>query len=142
MAKVILGARPKVFAPFPVKFTMPDGTEGVISVTYKYRTRSEFGQMLDSILEAANVTPAEPVVHTALEGAPTSVDPLLGIYERIGVQTRDANVDHLLLSVEAWDLPQPMTRETLVQLAEEVPAATIAMMAAYHRACTEGRLGN
>ena len=142
MAKVILGARPKVFAPFPVKFPMPDGTEGAISVIYKYRTRSEFGQMLDSILDAANVPPVEPVVRTALDGEVTPLEPLPGVYERIGVQTRDANVDHLLLSVDSWDLPQPMTRETLVQLAEEVPAATIAMMAAYHRACTEGRLGN
>ena len=33
----------------PVSFKMLDGSEGVINVTYKYRTRAQFGAYLDEI---------------------------------------------------------------------------------------------
>ena len=53
MANIVLGKKPKNFKPFTVKFPMPDGTEGIIAATFKYRTRSEFGVMMNSIFADA-----------------------------------------------------------------------------------------
>ena len=54
MAKIKLGARPKNFSA-PVKFKMLDGTDAAIDVTFKYRTRTEFGAFLDEIYAENNV---------------------------------------------------------------------------------------
>lgn len=155
MSNIVLGKRPKNFAPCAVKFVMPDGGEGVISATFKYRTKIEFGEMLDSIFNAdtqAVAAPAPAVAEkparssrkTAAAAAPV-VDPLAPFRVDITAQYRmacDRTADHLLLSLEAWDLPYPLNSATLQQLAAELPAATTAIMAAYNVACTEGRLGN
>jgi hypothetical protein len=155
MAKVILGARPKTFTPIRVKFPMPDGDEGVITVTFKYRTRVEFGEMLDAIVNAAPAetfaAPVEPVAAKPVRGkkaaapAAVAVDPvapfrvaMAGMYGT----ACDRNAEHLMLSVEAWDLDQPLSEKTLRQLADELPGACVAIMTAYNGACTEGRLGN
>lgn len=128
MAKIVLGKRPTTFASFPVKFTMPDGTQGVIKTTYKYRTRSEFGSMLNQMFsDAGEELPAD--------GKPD----FEVLYRKMG----DKNADHLLSCIDAWDLEdQKVDRPTLLALAEEIPAAVVALMSAYSSACTEGRLGN
>ena len=53
MAKIKLGNRPKNFKRI-VKFQMLEGGEGAIECVYKYRTRKEFGEFIDGIMEAAN----------------------------------------------------------------------------------------
>ncbi len=51
--QVILGTRPARFKSFSVKFPMPEGGEGQIMATYKYRTREEYGEWLDAVMAAA-----------------------------------------------------------------------------------------
>lgn len=127
MSKIKLGSTPKTFAPAHIKFTKPDGEEAEIVVTYKYRTRSQFGQFLDSIYkDAGEVTPAADKID----------------FKALTEKTRDKTADHLLDCVEAWDLDDKLSRENLQVLADEVPAAAAALMAGYSAACTEGRLGN
>ena len=54
MANIIkLGNRPKHFKVIEVAVTLPDGTEGVIPVTYKYKTKAEFGAWQDAIVASA-----------------------------------------------------------------------------------------
>jgi hypothetical protein len=122
-----LGNRPKSFKPFPVKFEMPDGTEGQIMATYKYRTRTEYGVFMDAIVaEAGGV----PMVDGRID------------YKKLYEQTRDKNADHLLASLDGWNLDEELNLQNLQALADECPAAAIALMSSYRDACVEGRLGN
>jgi hypothetical protein len=126
MAKIKLGATPKTFKAFPVKFTLPDGEAGQITATFKYRTRAQFGQMLNDMFADAGEARTEDKVD------------FKGLFEKMG----DKNADHLMASIEAWDLDTDLSRDALLQLSNEIPAAAAALMAAYNTACTEGRLGN
>jgi hypothetical protein len=160
MAKIVLGARPKLFKAFPVSFTMPDGTEGTITATYRYRTRKEFGEMLnEAYAEAAKAeadahkavregdaapvkrgkkaaAPKEEVV-TPVPAAMTPMD-----FQALYAGISDKNADHLFRAIVAWDLDVPLSLESLRELADELPAGAAALMAAYSVACTQGRLGN
>lgn len=126
-SKVKLGATPKTFAPTAIKFPKPDGEQGEIVTTFKYRKRSEFGEFLNSIHNDAGLAPQ----------AAEKVD-----FKALFEKTRDKNADHLLACVEGWDLDDKLTRESLQALADELPAAAIAMMSSYSELCTEGRVKN
>ena len=127
MTKIILGKTPKTFAAFPVDFPMPDGTTGTIQATFKYRTRTQFGEFLNKIFADAG---EEQVSDGNID------------FEVLFSKTKDKNADHLLESLDAWDVEQPLNRESLQSLANELPAASVALMVAYNKACTEGKLGN
>ena len=58
-ARIKLGARPKTFK-HKVTVAMPEGGEGVIEITYRYRTRREFGAFLDGIPADAKVKAKQP----------------------------------------------------------------------------------
>jgi len=131
MAKVVLGKRPESFKR-PVKFPMLDGTTGTIEVTYKYRTRKEFGAFVDSVAEAAR---AAGEVIVADETKPFS---LAEYFEKNSV----ANADYVLGIAQAWNLDVDFDKEAIEQLGDELPAALSAVMETYRLACVEGRLGN
>lgn len=125
MAKIKLGNRPKSFKK-SVSFPMLDGTTGVIEVSYKYRTRTEFGQFIDALMEAAGKTPSSDKFSMA------------DLMEK----TAGANADYIMQVVDGWDVDAEFTRENVQQLSDEVPAAVTAIMDGYRAAVTEGRLGN
>lgn len=127
MAKITLGKRPKNFKKV-VTFPMLDGTTGRIEVTYKYRTRSEFGLFIDELLEKAG--DKKPV-----EGEKFS---MLELMEK----TAGSNADYIMDVVEAWDVDAEFTHDNVQQLSDEIPAAVAAVMETYRTAVTEGRLGN
>lgn len=125
--KIKLGQRPKNFVA-PVKFKLLDGSDAVIDVTFKYRTRSEFGAFLDEVFAAnAPLAPAE--------GAE---NPLATAYQ-VGVERHAAQI---MLAAEGWNLDEPFTAENVQALCDEIPAAGVAIISAYQAAITEGRLGN
>jgi hypothetical protein len=126
MAKIKLGAKPEAFKPVPVKFTMPDGSEGLIMATFRYRTRAEFGQLMNDL--GPTSTPTKP------DGSLNFV----ALYQSI----TEKNAKHLLDSLAAWDLEDALTMDNVSALANEVPAACAALASAYSAACQEGRLGN
>ena len=128
MAKIKLGTRPKNFKR-TVKVQLLDGTEGSIECSYKYRTRTEFGAFIDSIMEAAGVKPK------ADEDAKFSLKELME-------KTKDSNADYILQVVDGWNLDEEFTRENVLQLCDELPGAASAIMETYRLATTEGRLGN
>jgi hypothetical protein len=134
MSKIKLGKRPDTFKPFSVSFTLPDGSEGKIEATFRYRTRREFGAMLDDLFGSPG---KELPQRTEADGAPKLTD-----YEALFARTSEANARHLLTALAGWSLEEPLTEESLQSLCDELPAAAAALMAGYSTACQEGRLGN
>jgi hypothetical protein len=128
MATIKLGQRPKTFKPIVVTFPMPEGGDGTIEITYQYRTRSEFGELIDALYKEAGQTPRA-------EGEEFSMKDLME-------KTRDKNADYLHKCIAAWNLDVDLSLESLRQLADELPAAASAIMDKYRSAALEGRLGN
>lgn len=129
MAKIKLGARPKNFTA-SVKFAMLDGSEGVINVTYKYRTRTEFGAFLDEVYAENGV--AKPV-----DG-----DGQSNLVEMAYANGNGKIADQIMRAAEGWDLDEPFTDENIQALVNELPAAAGAIIATYERAVKDGVLGN
>jgi len=130
MAKVILGKRPKNFKT-KVQFPMLEGEDGVIEVSYIYRTKTEFGALIDDLLTEAGVEPAG----VDAESQKFSLQEAMR-------RTKEANADYLMKVIDGWNLDEPFSRDTVAQLCDEVPAAAMAIMNQYRAAITEGRLGN
>ena len=128
MAKITLGQRPKNFKK-TVSFQMLDGTTGTIEVSYKYRTRTEFGQFIDSLVESAKTKGKQA------EAADFSMADLME-------KTAGQNAEYILDVVDSWDLDAALSAASAQQLADEIPAAAIQIMEDYRLAITEGRLGN
>lgn len=131
--KIKLGARPGSFKR-AVSFPMLDGTEGVITWSFKYRTRREYGEMVDKLFaqmrEAANVQVPSGDTEEAFSMLQTMH------------KTDAENAKQMLDIADGWDLEAPFDAESLEQLASEVPAAITAATAAYRAAIVEGRSGN
>lgn len=127
MAQIKLGNRPKSFERI-VKFPMLEGGEGAIKCTFKYRTRTEFGVFIDQMVDAAG-TKEKP------ESEKFSMTDLM---ER----TAGQNADYILDVLDGWNLDEDLNKVNVQQLADELPAAAIAIMETYRIAVTEGRRGN
>lgn len=127
MAKIKLGNTPKNFKK-TVVFPMLDGGKGSIEITYKYRTRKEFGVFIDALMDAAGET-------KRTEDEKFSMADLME-------KTAGSNADYVLQVVEAWNLDEDLTHDNVQQLSDELPAAINAVMETYRIAVTEGRLGN
>lgn len=127
MSKITLGKRPEHFAPVTVEFPMPDGTTGTIEATYKYRTREEYGALIDAV-----GAQAKPLVTGDTEAT----------VEAMAASGVHSDADLTFKALQAWDLDEALTFENVYQLANEVPAAITALLAGYRRMVSEGRLGN
>lgn len=126
--KIILGKRPAAFAGFPVKFVGPDGSDMVIpNVVFKYRSRAEYSAFVDALQGAEAYVP-EPGEKFSNQK----------FFAAIGA----SNVAALLDCISSWGLDVAVDAETLEQLQDEMPAATLALWAAYGNAARDGRLGN
>ena len=127
MAKLILGKTPATFKPFPVKFTLPDGEEDQILVTFKYKTRSQFAAFLNELFGESGKTKDEN----------EKVD-----FEKLFSEGGEKTVSHLSKIIAEWDFAEKPTAENLRQLHDQAPAAAAAITSAFSAACTEGKLGN
>ncbi len=127
-----LGSRPKNFKK-TIKVPLLDGTTGSIEITYKYRTRKEFGAFIDGMTAAARAAGA--IVEDATDEKPFSLEELME-------KTAGANADYVLDVVESWNLDVPFTKAAVEQLSDELPAAVNTIMETYRIAVTEGRVGN
>lgn len=125
MAIIKLGNRPKSFKRV-VTFPLIEGGEGAIEVSFKYRTRTEFGRFIDSIVADAQVAQGDQQFSMA------------DLMER----TRDKNAAYLMDVIDGWNLDEPLTRATVEQLCDELPGAAAEIMEQYRKATVEGRLGN
>ena len=130
MAKIKLGNRPKNFKK-TIKVPMLEGGEGTVEISYIYRTRTEFGSFIDSMMNDAGVTP----VGSSDEEQKFSLAEALA-------KTRDTNADYIMKVADGWNLDVEYSRDAVAQLCDELPGAALAIMNDYRQAITEGRLGN
>ena len=131
MAKIRLGSRPQHITR-TITATMPDGTAGTIEARYRYRTRVEFGELIDARMAEARAA--------AEAGQPTA-DRAFSVADQQR-QSRDANAAYLLDILDGWNLDEPLTLETAQQLCDEAPGMAQAIIDGYREAVVEGRLGN
>lgn len=125
MGKVILGKRPERL-PATVSVSLPDGSVGEIPLVFKYRTRKEFGELVDRVFSDLDVSnDGTTTLRAALENAVVS-----------------KNAEYLGEILLGWGLDQPFGPESLEQLADELPGAATAIMQKYREIIQEGRLGN
>ncbi len=130
MAKIKLGARSASFKK-NIKVPMLDGSEATVEVQYVYRTRTEFGAFVDSMLAKAGVEPASQ----AEEDVKFSLESALA-------KTRDTNASYIREIALGWNLDEEFNVENIRQLCDEVPGAALAIIDSYRVAVSEGRLGN
>lgn len=130
MAKIILGKRPKSFKRI-ITVDLLEGGKGTIEVSYLYRTRSEFGQFVDELMEAAGVK---------LESQ-TDDDVKFSLAEALK-RTLETNADYIMKIADGWNLDVEFSRDAVAQLCDELPGAALQIIDQYRTAITEGRLGN
>ncbi|MFD1839145.1 phage tail assembly chaperone [Paracidovorax cattleyae] len=139
MAKIVLGKRPETFKRI-VSVPLLDGSKGTIECVFRYRTRKEFGALVDGIRAEAEKTGAQATAEaaTAEEGVSEKPWSLRDHFDKL-VGT---NAEYMLQILVGWNLDVDLSAESLQQLSDELPAASEAIVDAYRVAITEGRLGN
>lgn len=132
MGNIVLGKRPKTIE-HTVTAPLPDGTQGEVRMTYRYRTLTEFAALVD-----ARFSPPAPAAEGAAPAAPAAPMTMA----EATAQGLKANADYILDIATGWDMDAPFGPETVAQLCDELPAVALAVMAGYRQAITEGRTGN
>jgi hypothetical protein len=128
MPSIKLGSRPKTFARV-IKFKDLDGTELSVPVTYRYRTRKEYGAWND---ELPNYPESKDAVDA--EGKFSS--------QKYIELVSDWNAARLMQTLEGWGLDEPFNADTVKQLCDEMPACAEAIVDDYKSAILAGHLGN
>lgn len=129
-AKIKLGDRPDTFPPIKVAFKTNRGQDAEIEAIYEYRTRKEFGAFV-----------SEHFAPGADDDFPRTEDGRLD-FEALAAKGTGNDAAYLAGCLRGWDLEDDLDAKSLEQLANEQPAAIVALKAAYAAACNEGRLGN
>jgi hypothetical protein len=127
MPTIKLGARPTSFAR-TVKTKDIDGSDLLIPVTFKYRTRKEYGAWIDTL-------PAQPTTADAVVDGKFSAEKYIELVSAW-------NANKIAQCVDSWGLDVPFDAEAIKQLCDESPAAAEAVIGEYQAASIEGRLGN
>lgn len=135
--KVTLGKRPKNFSKV-VTFPMLEGGEGAIKASYIYRTRKEFGELVDARVQAAKATAAAPEAAPAADPQPAAE---FSMTTFLGDDT-EKRATYLLDIMDGWNLDESFSLDTVRQLCDEMPAAANALINDYAVAIREGHLGN
>lgn len=130
--KIKLGCRPKTFL-HTVTIPVPEGGVASVQMAYRYRTRTEFAEFVDSLVKASGAAASASTDDQALD------QNLRSAMERAIVEQ---SVDYILQIADGWNLDEDFNRANVLQLCDELPGAAIAIMTAYRAALTEGRLGN
>ena len=127
MPKLVLGKTPATFKPFNVKFTLPDGEEDQILVTFRYKTRSQYAAFLNELYNEA--------------GEDKPVDDKID-FEKLFAKGGEKTVMQLSKIIADWDFAERPTTDTLRALHDQAPAAAAALTSYFSSACVDGKLGN
>lgn len=138
MSLVKLGARPATFA-HTVKIKLLEGGEGLIPVTYKYRTRTEFSEFWDKLTAATSQAMQAASPKEGSDAAdPVEAFSLAKIYAKASTK----NAQDVLDIITGWGLDEDLTLDAVMQLNDELPLAVATIVGDYYTASTTGRLGN
>ena len=96
-------------------------------MTFKYRTRVEFGQFLDSVFGAE---------------APKFDGNAKNASEAQQRGTTQFNGQYIFGCLKDWGLDAPFSLQSCIELADELPGVAQAVMDRYRQLIVEGRLGN
>lgn len=130
MAKIKLGQRPKNFKKI-ITVDLPEGGKGTVEFSFIYRTRTEFGALVDEITEAAGVKVASQ-----------SEEDVKFSLKQAMEKTVDSNADYIMRLADGWNLDEEFSRANVKQFCDELPGAAFATIDGYRAAVQEGRLGN
>ena len=134
-AKLKLGNAPKTFTKV-VEVPLLDGAVADVLMTFKYRTRTEFGALMDFIINKVN-EPENPK-----KGKAVSEEEAAKTLSEMFAAGNASNVEYVLMIAEAWDLEDEFGEKALAELANEYPGAINAISEAYREAISEGRVKN
>ncbi|ABX35886.1 conserved hypothetical protein [Delftia acidovorans SPH-1] len=137
-APFILGKRPETISG-TIEFPLPDGTSAKLECKFKYRTRKEFGALWDEIAGATLALATAQQEGTVKKEGDEVKFSFAGMFER-----GDAvNADNVLKYLAAWNEDFPaLSKDTLIELFDQAPAAPAALWDGYRSLCTTGRVGN
>lgn len=129
--KIKLGNTPKTFVR-TIEIVNINGGTDAINITYKYRTRLQYAELVDQQIAAAK-TLAESTAPD--DAAPKTV------VERVSADDA-AGADAVLQIAEGWDLDDEFNAANLAQLEDENPGALYAITLAYRAALLDARVKN
>jgi hypothetical protein len=141
MAKISLGKKPKNFE-YTVKFQQLDGTEGIIPVVFKYRTRQEFGAFIDDLNADRAAALFEAGEFVAGEAPAVPVKAAEFSMTQFMEETVGKNAKYILAVLDSWGLDIELSLESAQDLANTYPGGAAQLMESYRAAIQEGRLGN
>lgn len=133
MAKFTLGKNPQNFKR-EVLIDNFDGTQDTIEMTFKYRTRSQYAQLVDEMIEGAGAFKAKAKKTDDAEKVLTLKSML--------AEQDDLTVNFLMQVADGWDLTDEFNAANIKRMKDEVPAAIEAITEAYRVSILEGRLKN
>jgi Phage tail assembly chaperone len=121
--KIVLGKRPKNFKSV-VTCPTPEGDQLSIECSFVYRTKREFGALLDEMFGQGAKSDEDASMKAALEGS-------------IELQAK-----WIMKCMDGWNLDVEFSRESVEQLCDEFPAHALAIITRYRETIVDGRLGN
>ena len=126
MAKLILGNPPKNFKR-TVKITLLNGETADVEITYKYRTRTQYAELLDKIIGKDK---------DAIETETTKT--LAQVFK----DSDQASVAYILDIAEGWDLTDDFNKKNIAALIDEHAGAGALIGEEYRIALLEGKTKN
>lgn len=138
--KIKLGAAPKNFKK-GAEIVLLSGETAVIEMSYIYRTRRQFAALIDeNMASTADAVKATEAAKTA--GADESVTEKKKTVADWYKEADEASAEFVLKIADGWDLDDPFTEKSLLQLEDENPGALAAIASIYRAAVAEARTKN
>lgn len=115
MRKIVLGNNPKNYES-DVEVTLEDGDKTEITVIYKYRTRTEMAEFLESL----SIDPTKQIELLDMKNAVKNTQ-----------QSLEQDAEMLLDIMDGWNVDIELTKENLMQFCNELPQAAMDILIHY-----------
>jgi hypothetical protein len=135
MAKLQLGKAPENFKR-NLEFTNLQGVKSTIEFTFVYRTRKQYGELMDEITSMDKSESPDAEVEKPDKKKPNKT------YAATIVDVDKREAEALLKIATGWDLDEPFNLENASLLIDSFQGSQQIIFDAYRAACLEGRLKN
>ncbi len=132
-SKYKFGAAPKDF-PKTVDIVLLNGEVSEIKFNFKYRTRSEFADLIDQNIAEAKER-AEASEKDEKKASEITIASMYAQMDQIGV-------DFIMKIADGWDLDEPFSAAALARLENENPGSMTEIAAVYRASVAEPRTKN